>query len=275
MGNGDISLRNAHNGVQAKVRMLNQDGSFNQEALSALDGVFGYSPEESGDHISLRLLFLLDYFSDMMAAGKVLQLQSGYRDPEYNQQLRKKGGNVALTSAHMDAMAIDFFIDGVSGKGLWERIRKEGCCGVGYYGGRAIHLDSGRPRFWEAATSKVSSGESEMNRRIYLSTQYDRYKPGETVRLSLVSISDFAFGVLGEIDILGEDGGKVRASLVDLNGRPLQSVRIDDRKAARSLRLGLAEDIPSGRYRLHVRFCDRPFPQMPAEISSNVIEVVR
>lgn len=275
MGDGRITIKNTHNGLQADVRLLDPDGLLNKAALDAVDRVFGYSPAEDGDHISPRLLFLLDYFSDKFAPGKALQLQSGYRDPEYNQRLRKVGRNVALTSAHMDAMAIDFFIDGVEGKFLWDMIRKEACCGVGHYGGKTIHLDSGKPRFWEAATSKVSSRESESNRRIYLSTQYDRYKPGELVRLSLVSISDFGFGVAPDMSILGEDGSKMDASLVNSREKGIRCIPISDRKSAKSLMAALPRHLPPGRYRLHVRFCDKPSVQMPSEISSNPIEVVQ
>lgn len=274
-GDGRIHIRNAHNGLQANVQLLNRDGSFSEAALNDIDRVFGFSPVENGEHISLRLLFLLDYFTDKLAAGKILQLQSGYRAPEYNQRLRKIGRNVALTSAHIDAMAIDFFIDGVNGKFLWEMIRKEECCGVGHYGGKTIHLDNGRPRFWEAATSKVSSGESELNRRIYLSAQYDRYRVGEVVRLSLASISDFGFGVVRDITIVGEDGRKDYTKLTNTISADRQCISISDRKAARSLHAIFPESMPAGRYRLVVRFCDRPFPQMPAEVSSNLIEVVQ
>jgi uncharacterized protein YcbK (DUF882 family) len=273
MGDGQIDIRNAHNGLRAKVRLLSHDGSFNEEGLAAVDKVFGFSPVEKGEHISLRLLFLLDYFSDKLAGGKVLELQSGYRDPEYNQDLRRMGRNVALTSAHMDAMAIDFFINGLSGKHLWETIRKEECCGVGHYGGKTIHVDSGRPRFWEAATSKVSSGESELNRRIYLSTQYDRYRGGEGVHLFLVGISDFGFGVLPDIAILGEDGRHEGTNLIVTGFTDSQCIPINDRKGATSLRASLPEHMPPGRYKLRVRFCDKPFPQMPAEVLSNLIEV--
>ena len=204
MGDGHIRIRNVHNGLEANVQVLNHDGSLNEGALTAVDKVFGFPQGKKGEHVSLRLIFLLDYFSDKVAPGRIIELQSGYRDPAYNQKLRSLGGNVALTSTHMDAMAIDFSIEGVAGKELWESIRKEECCGVGYYGGDMIHLDSGRPRFWEAATSKVNSGESEFNRRIYLSTQYDRYKPGEDVHLTLSSVSDYRFGVKRAIGIVKE-----------------------------------------------------------------------
>lgn len=273
-GDGRIAIKNVHNGLQTKVQLLNQDGSFNEAALNDVDRVFGFSPAEKGEHISLRLLFLLDYFTDKLAAGRALQLQSGYRAPEYNQSLRKMGRNVALTSAHMDAMAIDFFIDGVNGKFLWEMIRKEECCGVGHYGGRTIHLDSGRPRFWEAATSKTSSNESESNRRIYLSTQYDRYRTGEMIHSSLVGISDFGFGVVQDVAIVGEDGRREHTKFATTTSADRECISIVDRKAAKSLDVVLPETMPAGRYRLLIRFCNRPFPQMPAEVVSNLIEVV-
>lgn len=272
MGDGEIHIRNVHNGLQAKVRLLERDGSFNEGALEAMDKVFGFSSRTGGEHVSLRLLFLLDYFSDRVAPGKVIQLTSGYRDPEYNQSLRKMGRNVALTSTHMDAMAIDFFIENVNGKALWEMIRKENCCGVGHYGGRTIHMDSGRPRFWEAATSKVSSGESELNRRIYLTTQYDRYRAGEVVRLSLASISDFGFGVVPDITLLKEDGTSEEVKAI-ISGHS-ECVIIHDGGEGRSLRAPLPNRLSPGRYRMRVQLCNRPFQQMPEKIESNLIEVV-
>ena len=275
MGDGQIRIRNVHNGLEAKVQLLRQDGSVDEGALTALDKVFGFPGGEKGEHVSLRLIFLLDYFSDKVAPGRIIELESGYRNPEYNQKLRSLGANAAPTSTHMDAMAIDFSIKGVAGKELWETIRKEECCGVGVYGGDTIHLDSGRPRFWEAATSKVNSGESNFNRRIYLSTQYDRYKPGENVHLTLSSASDYPFGVKRAISIVkegltDEDGGiagRIRADD--------ECISVSDRAAGRSLQAPLPQDLPPGRYRVRVEFCRIPFPQMPTRIFSNPVEVVR
>ena len=169
MGDGRIHVRNGHTGHEVNVGLLRHDSSVDEQALAALDQVFGFVGNGDNEHISLRLLFLLDYFSDKVAPGRTIELYSGYRAPEYNQKLRAAGRIVALTSTHMDAMAIDFAIEGVAGKELWEIIRRENCCGVGYYGGSTVHLDCGRPRFWEAATSRVGSGESQFNRRMYLS----------------------------------------------------------------------------------------------------------
>ena len=274
MGDGHIHIRNAHNGYEADVQLLKHDGSLNEDAFTALDRVFGFSPRERDDHVSLRLIFLLDYFSRRVAPGRIIDLHSGYRDPQYNQKLRSLGGNVAPTSTHMDAMAIDFSIKGVSGRKLWETIRKEECCGVGYYGGDMVHLDSGRPRFWEAATSKVNSGESRFNRRIYLSTQFDRYKPGENVHLTLSSVSDYPFGVKRAIDIVSENKADEDSAIVTQIRADNECVSITDRSAGRSLYAPLPQDLPPGRYRIRVEFCRIPFPQMPALTISNPLEVV-
>jgi uncharacterized protein YcbK (DUF882 family) len=275
MGDGRIHIRNTHTGREANVKITNPDGSLSSDGLSAIDRVFGFVPLSEGDHMSFRLLFLLDYFSDKVAPGRVIHLTSGYRDPAYNQKLRDQGGNVALTSVHMDAMAADFFIEGVKGKRLWEIVRKENCCGIGHYGGQEVHLDSGKPRFWEAATSKVRSGESESNRRIFLSTQYDYYRPNEELRLYLSSISDFSFGVKRTIRFVresseNEEGGV--SSQIETND---ECVPVVDRESAKSLRAFLPESLTSGRYRVHVEFCHILFPQMPVSVESNPIEVAK
>jgi uncharacterized protein YcbK (DUF882 family) len=272
MGDGQIRIRNIHTGAEADVQLLTHDGSLDEDALVALDRVFGFSPGPKGDHVSLRLIFLLDYFSDKVAPGRMIELSSGYRSPEYNQKLRSSGGIVAPTSTHMDAMAADFSIEGVDGKGLWETIRKEECGGVGHYGGKVVHLDSGRPRFWEAATSKVNSGESEFNRRIYLSTQYDRYRPGEDVRLTLSSVSHYPFGVERALTIVRE-GLPDNEAVSQIRGDD-ECITVSDRAGGRFLYAPLPQSLPSGRYRIRLDFCRIPFPQMPTGTVSNPIDVV-
>lgn len=173
-------------------------------------------------------------------------------------------------------MAIDFFIEGVDGKKLWEAIRKENCCGVGHYGGRVVHLDSGKPRFWEAATSKVDTKESEFNRRIYLSTIYDRYKRGERVRLLLTSISDFQFGIQKTATLVNDFEGKNRPIRLSVQTQPEEEcIFINHRDASRSIFSTLPPETEPGTYRVRLDFCKRPFEQMPSVIFSNEIEIVR
>lgn len=274
MGDGVIHIRNMKTGQEAKVALLKPDGSLDEAALTKVDEVFGFPTSAKGEHISPRLIFMLDYFSDLVAPGRVINMESGYRSPEYNERLRNAGGNVARTSTHMDGLALDFNIDGVDGKKLWEVIRSHECCGVGHYGGKNVHLDAARPRFWEAATSGVTSGESDFNRRIYLSTEYDRYRAGESVRLSFSAVSDFGFGIGRTVAIARDldDAAPAAGGEIAQQGNA-DCIMIGDRKASRFIVLPLPKDLPPGRYRVKVDFCERPFSQMPVMTVSNEFEV--
>lgn len=276
MGDGRINIRNEHNGREAKVDLFGPGGTVNENALNEIDRVFGFPGSRKGEHISLRLLFLLDYFSDTVAPGKMIHLISGYRSPAYNQKLKQSGGNVAATSTHMDGLALDFYLEGINGKALWEAVRKENCAGVGHYGGKSIHLDSGRPRFWEAATSKVGTRESEFNRKVYLSTEYDRYRTGEKIRFFLASVSDFQFGIQKKAALLKDTNGKNDVSELVIEARDGgECIMINDRNASRSIYTTLPAGLESGRYRIRLDFCKRPFEQMPAMTTSNEIEIVK
>jgi uncharacterized protein YcbK (DUF882 family) len=274
-GDGKLRIRNEHNGKEASVNLVAPDGTLDEKALSAIDRVFGFPTNEKGEHVSLRLLFMLDFFSDLMGHGKAIRLSSGYRDPEYNEKLKQSGGNVARTSTHLDGMAIDFSIDGVNSKKLWAAIREKSCGGVGHYGGREIHLDAGRPRFWEAATSKTTTNESESNRRIHLSTEYDRYRQGEQVRLFFSSVSDFGFGIGGEASLVREGEEQGRPIGLRLPGNDASAcLPVPDRRASRFIFTDLPRGLEPGRYRLRLTFCNRPFEEMPQRALSNGIEVL-
>jgi len=274
MGDGCLHLIEVKTGQEARVDLRLPDGSINETALTEVDRVFGFIPQWEGDHISLRLLFMMDYFSDLVAPGKPIFLTSGYRSPEYNAALRKAGGNVARTSTHMDGLAADFYIEGVEGKDLWEIIRRARCCGVGHYGGKEIHLDAARPRFWEAATSGTGGSESEYNRRVVLTTDRDRYRSGERLRLALASVSHFGFGVRSQAVLAADGEGltEVRPIPIAVPAGP-ECLPILDRAASRRLELILPADLPVGRYRLRLDFCQRPFEEMPKQVFSNPIEV--
>jgi uncharacterized protein YcbK (DUF882 family) len=277
VGDGRLLLKNEKDGRSVEANLIGADGTVNEETRRKADSIFGASVREGDPPVSLRLLFLLDYFSDKVAPGSAIHVVSGYRSPAYNEGLKKAGGNVAKTSLHMDGMAVDFFIEGVDGKRLWEMIRQQNCCGVGHYGGRSVHLDTGRPRFWEAATSGVQTGQSDFNRRISLLTEYDRYAPGEAVRLVLTSISDFGFGVATTGAVIrdgeGEAGGAGGIPF-SLRADPgLDCIPIKNRQASQSVVALLPRDLPAGMHRLRLSFCSIPYKEMPLTVVSNPVEI--
>jgi uncharacterized protein YcbK (DUF882 family) len=274
MGDGILHIQNVKTQQETEVGLLLPDGSFDESALGRIDAVFGFSGQGKGDHISPRLIFMLDYFSDLVAPGRMIFLTSGYRSPEYNDSLKKAGGIVARTSTHMDGLALDFFIEGINGKDLWELIREKNCCGVGHYGGKEIHLDASRPRFWEAATSKVNTNESDYNRRMFLSTDLDRYRSGQALRLFLSSVSHFGFGIRKKAALLPGPEESLSLTEIDiLNQSPGDCLPINDRQTSHWINLTLPQKIKEGKYRLQLDFCRRPFEQMPLKIISNEFEV--
>jgi len=276
MGSGNIAIKNLRNGKEAYVSLLNEDRSMNDAAFAEVDRVFGFPTREKGEHISPRMIFMLSYFSDLAAPGKTIMMESAYRSPEYNDAIRKKGANAARTSTHIDGMALDFWIEGVDGKALWELVRSKNCCGVGHYGGRTIHLDSGRARFWEAATSGTRTTEPDYNRHIYVSTEFDRYTAGERMRLTVSGASDFRFGIRPVIEMYDSVDPEIPVGKTTLQTKEsTECIMIKTRKASRFLYADIPSVLKNGRYRAKISFCNRPFEKMPEQVFTNSLEIVR
>ena len=206
--------------------------------------------EQSLQNLSPRLIALLDYLQDKLGSDKKeMRILSGYRSPEYNEGLRKKGGLAGKASLHTEGMAADFTLKGVDAKKIWEFVRAMNCCGVGYYHGDAVHVDTGPARFWYETSSKVFTGIAEHNKQVYLATEFDIYRPGEKIGFDIVRITEYPFGIQ-----LGK-GCRLIAS----------------RDKAKNL-----EWMPPGakKFRnkpqsLQLKVCQKPSPEMPDTLSSN------
>ena len=117
--------------------------------------------------------------------------------------------------------------------------------------------------------------ESEYNRHIYLSTDFDRYRPGQALRLSFSSVSDFGFGIQKTAFLVSDPEGNNPLTEIELMTRETSDcLPIKDRAASHSIDLTLPQDIREGRYRVRLDFCQRPFEQMPSKIVSNEIEII-
>lgn len=275
MGSGKLSLFNHRNNQQAEVTLLNADNTINEAALTEVDRVFGFPTQEKGEHISPRMLFMLSYFADQVAPGKRIQIESGYRSLEYNTAIRSQGANAAQTSTHIDGLALDFWIEGVDGKQLWETIRARNCCGVGHYGGKTIHFDAGRPRFWQAATSGTRAKEPDNNRHVYLTTDFDRYQPHERIRLILAGVSTYGFGIKPAILLFRRNQPETPLATLSLESATRQQcLPLNNQKSAHFLYASLPPHLPAGRYFARLTFCQRPFAEMPVTVDSNEIELI-
>lgn len=279
VGDGTLTIKNLARGTQVTATYLDKNGDFIEDAFIKIDQLMGFPTMQMKENMSRRMIGFLDYAQDRFSkSDKTIYIRSGYRSPRYNQSLRQQGRTAAKTSTHMDGMAIDFFMRGVDGKSMWNDLRALNCCGVGHYGGSTIHLDSGRPRFWEQATAQVNTDHSDHNKQIYFSTEYDRYKAGETIRSFFTSISDFGFGVKTKLKMIpvteSEKQKTKNTHQVSLLNSSNECHKINERQDARFLSLTLPEKIKPGRYQVQIDFCDRPFEDMPTEKMSNEIEIL-
>ncbi len=125
--------------------------------------------------MSLRLIELIDYIQDRYHPKKTI-LVSGYRSPEFNGDLRASGRQVAKASLHTEGLAADLKLVGLDLRRVWMSLRALHTGGVGLYAAEGfLHVDTGAPRFWEAATSGVDKDLSAGNARLFARTDFDRY----------------------------------------------------------------------------------------------------
>jgi uncharacterized protein YcbK (DUF882 family) len=97
-----------------------------------------------------RVLDLLhDLGASLQRPNAEIDIVCAYRTPRTNEYLRINGHGVARHSLHMQAMAIDIRIPGVSTTELRDAALGLHRGGVGYYAASGfVHVDVGRIRRW-------------------------------------------------------------------------------------------------------------------------------
>jgi uncharacterized protein YcbK (DUF882 family) len=268
-GDGIVSFDNEKTGQSVRIRYRLQDGTYPEAAAQRIDRLFGI-PSGSDEHISLRLVSLLDYIEDRYR--RPIDLLSGYRSPDYNQSLRARGRLAARASLHMEGMAADIDLGKDLAPRVFEVIKALDCCGIGYYHGESVHVDTGPPRFWDETTSKVQTDISAHNKRIMVRTDRDIYLPGETVTLRLARITDYPLGLAPTLTLV-RDGRSLGAFSVD--GNRGACLPVDD-QSERTWPWTIPQSFSvRGRVELRLHFCDKPFPEMPDFVDSNPFVVIR
>lgn len=279
-GDGRIHIVNAKNGVSFKGRYRTSDGAYDEKALKVIYGAFDAEYGKPLSTISLRLIEFLDYLEDRLRPGSRITILSGWRSPEYNSKLRSRGKLAAKASLHQYGMAADIKMDGVPSERIWNYVKQLGFGGAGYYHGELVHIDVGPARSWDEKTSGVGTDISEDNKLIGLVTDFDMYRPGDRLTLRFIRMTAFPIGVTPQftLDRVEEDG-KLRKSTifepsfaVDVDGSCPKFFHIGEMLG---IRYQLPIDIQPSRYMIRASFCDKPWQDMPAEISTPEFEVVR
>jgi hypothetical protein len=165
-------------------------------------------------------------------------------------------------------MAADIKVRKNLAKKIWESVKDMRCCGIGFYGGDSVHIDTGPARYWTQTTSKVRTNISENNKQIMVRTDQDIYLPGEKVKLKLARITAYPVNVVAGFSLLRE-GQEPQEFSFDGQGTECLPVR---EATERTVVWTVPENFPrTERIRFRLRFCDKQFPEMPDQIESNEI----
>lgn len=141
-----LSLYNVHTDESLDVTYFTE-GSYDYEALDQINYLMRCHYADEVKPISTEVLDLLCDIKDRFHKDRRIEIISGYRSPAYNQYLRSRSRNVARNSYHMQGLAIDFSVSGMSKDTLTQIARSFYAGGVGKYS-EFVHVDVGPVRYW-------------------------------------------------------------------------------------------------------------------------------
>lgn len=278
-GDGRIHLVSAKSGKAFNGTYRDSRHQYRSAALQAIQGTFDAPADQPLAAISLRLIEFLDFLQDHFKSDAVIHISSGWRSPEYNTRLRQAGKLAATASLHQYGMAADIDIQGVSSKEVWIYVRELGFGGAGYYHGQLVHVDIGPARWWDETSSGVGTGISDDNKLIGLSTDFDRYHPGQEVVLRFIRMTAFPIGVNPEWQLERQSQAEGNPLVISFTPRFAVTVgpacsHLGDIGQMMNIRWRLPENLLPGRYRIRARFCDNPWPVMPDKVETDIFEIV-
>ena len=144
-----LRLFNVHSGKRLDI-VYRRGATYIPESLAELDEYL--QDRRTGDirHFDPQVFDLLhDLQTKLGRPNSEIDVLCGYRSPWSNEFLRTHGHKVAEHSLHMQGMAIDIRIPGVSTSRLRDAALSLNRGGVGYYAeSKFVHVDVGRVRRW-------------------------------------------------------------------------------------------------------------------------------
>ena len=288
MGDGALAMVNGHTDERTRVSYRRSDGSYDPEALSRIRWLFRSRTDGREGVLSLRLLEVLSALQQRARIPELV-LVSGYRSSEFNEALRQSGRQAAGGSLHTEGLAADLAFPRPRLPALWHVVRALDCCGVGLYEREGfLHVDVGRPRFWEAATSRVSENLSRENARLFARTEFDRYRSGEPITVTLHAMTVPPVAITGEAWLVSEHGARValRVERGDAEATKPQASSatesLPDADAGRDRRclvvtpgdrLTLRDVVREERASVELATCEPRSGQTPATVETNPIEI--
>lgn len=220
MGGGTLELVRRDTGERARVRYIQADGRYDFVAFMEIQRILRSKGGGQQRELSPRFVELLGHVYERV--GQPLVVMSGYRTPQYNEGIRRRGGKAASGSLHTEGLAADLAIPRPQLLPLWMHLRGLECCGAGYYERQGfLHLDVGTPRFWEAATSRTDEDLNGGNARVFARTDFDRYVSGEMLLVRFHGVTEPPIRVERTAQLVPQGGAAAAAvALEDLDGAP-------------------------------------------------------
>lgn len=146
---GRVSLYNLQTAERLSVTYRSESGSYDQEALAELNHFLRCHHTNESTTMDVQLIEFVNLVQKRVGGRREVHIVSGYRSPEYNEELIRMGTRAARHSFHVLGQAVDVQIPGVSLRTIREVALRSACGGVGYYPrGKFVHLDSGPVRHW-------------------------------------------------------------------------------------------------------------------------------
>jgi uncharacterized protein YcbK (DUF882 family) len=141
-----LRLHNVHTGERLHTRYW-VNGDYDQNEIQRINYLLRCHYTNIVKPISIKVIDLLCAIKDRFARGEEIKIISGYRSPQYNEDLRRLGRHVVAGSLHLTGLAIDFAMPGVRTGELSKAAIRFQAGGVGLYPD-FVHIDVGRVRRW-------------------------------------------------------------------------------------------------------------------------------
>ena len=181
-GDGKIRLYTYYLGEIEEIT-FRQGGKISPQALEKVNEML--RSREGGETASVdpRLLDLLDHLQDHFGVDTV-EIISGFRSNEFNQELYDNGHQVSQKSYHTQGRAIDFHMDEIKEETLRDYLQELKLGGVGYYGPLDfIHIDTGPYRTWGGSEQfeRKLIGILDAEAPVQLTSDKNDYLPGDAL----------------------------------------------------------------------------------------------
>lgn len=147
---GRLHIRNAHTDERVTARFMS-NGRENRRGLRKLDWVFRDWRADEAPDIDRRIYWTLAALSDVAKrnghSGEITLL-SGYRTMHTTKLLQSRSAGASSTSYHMKRRAADIRFEGIPPEQIARLAEWLEVGGVGRYGSRFTHIDTGPVRTW-------------------------------------------------------------------------------------------------------------------------------